>query len=202
VDTLGDRKEKGEMPIFEAIESGLDISLSYTIDDLADEIEQWNEDEIDLKGYRSKPRDIPSLPPAKRSEKVDPGRSKLEGLDLSPINVGPYHRSRFSVRPNVVRKPVAEEPVNSSMDDRLRLIKRFLPYSFLILAILAYIYVVFRVVIDLDLPQFMVISIDQGQLFLVLCILLILTVLSNMVWRYYLKRKWRMNGGSSKEVVN
>ena len=129
----------------------------------------------------------------------------LTGLDLSPIHHNPLDLNNFRIRPNRRRRPL-----NTSARSRTRYgseerkfspDRKYLPFIFLLIAISAYVYIIFRVQLGIDLPEFLPMNVSNVNLFLALCMILLLTILSNQIWRIYLVRTYYKkvrNGGEER----
>ncbi len=143
----------------------------------------------------------------RRSEKnaVVPSKD-LIGLDLSPIHHNPLDLNNFKVRPNRRRSPLAPSTRSGtrygSEERKLSPERKYLPFIFLFSAIFAYVYIIIRVQLEVDLPEFFPMQVSNVNLLLALCMVMLLTILSNQVWRMYLIKTYRRkmgNGGQERQ---
>jgi hypothetical protein len=63
------------------------------------------------------------------------------------------------------------------------------PFVFLVLSVSAYIYVVLRVVMGYDLPAIYSIGMTNDGMFIGLVLVIVLTLITNLAWRTYLRRR-------------
>ncbi len=69
------------------------------------------------------------------------------------------------------------------------MVRLIVPFVFLVLSVSAYIYVVLRVVMGYDVPAIYSIGMTNDGLFIGLVLVIVLTLITNLAWRTYLRRR-------------